>query len=713
MAETKEGPTVEGENDQAREFYQRHYSTEGHANTEVLRVAVEKPLLIHSAREVMAIYEDTVFHPEGAMSKYRLEDVISTLSDRESVQSLNFQNLTDLSVVRADTYKDTTGEATFNYPGFEYKRETVIREVPRRKIKDAKGDVVGMEVEDQLVEIMLVGSDTQRQELAVTLNQIRAEMMSRQDLVEMLRWVWGQTENLEGLVEFYYKNSLTAEAMNRLCNAEGRKDSIMGTEGGVKYREGNEFGDATSVALKCFEIAALSENVEELERLLKRPGIKELFNVTDQEIDDLFLKPENRGGRAINTVLKTWIGEPWRWKKSADPRVDYKKLKDDLIEEGKEDEWKKIEATTRLTKDDVSRDVEENERNMGYRGLLTERGNILVEAEEWQDIEFVWQQVERFIGGGDKSPIFAHHDARDVRFIAWEHLRITGMASDLGKQRYEDGFHHDMGVMTSCDRVKVLFPEVFRYIYAYLKPETRDFGPEGSLGKYPERFTVHYFKNWNLKTEEEEKGGKGKFGERTFQEMRWGYRKDGEGPEEPYYRLGELPWKRLPPKAYNVAALGAYIAGRKEKGLYQWAMRTDWEKEGGLRAFKEASFWHQMAKHMGIAMSAQVVLDGKFRGFYNGVREHDKQVKKGLVKERVREYKKKYILAFWDGLRSLPQWKEWLASRPDEIRGKTSGDTISVPSIWVVKNRISKIGILTPEEARSLPETPFNQDFLK
>lgn len=702
----------------AAEYYARHYPTEGRANVETLRTATEKKLLIHTSREVMAMYEDVEFHPDSAISDFRLEDVIAAIKDRQSAMQLGGKELETLGIVSRITLSGKE-VVVFNYPGFEYKKTTEHEEkvVAKHYGPDGK-TIVSIEKAEVPTEVYLVGTDFQRHDLAENLNNIQAEMVVRQDLAKMLRWVWNQTENLEGLVEFYIKNSLTVEAMDMLCNAEGRTGGLIRTEGGVDYEKGHEFGDAMSVALKCFEISACSENIKVLEGLLKRPGIRELFNVTEPEIDDLFSNPGQTPDRPINKILNKWIGKPWMWKQDYE---DVRSGKDDLKEELK------------------------------YRGLLTEKGNILVDADEYSDIEYIFEQVDRFLGGGIKAPIVLAKDARDARFIAWELLRITGMASDYGRQLYHededlalrrpkgDYYHHDMGRMTSCDRVKVFLPGVFRSIYRYLKTENRDFGPEGSLGKYPDRFSVHYFKGWNIDTtdplgeeertrKEESLGrklgrsetGKGKFGKRTFHEMRWGYKKELEEdkstpgelvamPEEPYYKLGELPWRRLSPKAYNEAALGSYIAGRKDIGLYQFMMKTDWPD---IAIFKDANFWNKIAKHMGISMGPQVVFDGRFRGIYNGNKVHDGGAK-DWAKEQVRNYKKKYLIAFWDGLRSLPQWKEWLASKPDQIRGKTGGDTISVPSIRVVKDRISKIGILTPEEARNLPEIPFNQDFLK
>lgn len=709
----------------AAEYYARHYPTEGRANVETLRTATEKNLLIHTSREVMAMYEDVEFHPDPAISDFRLEDVIAAIKDRQSAMELSVTELRNLGIV---SQLSIGGKEiiTFNYPGFEYKKTTESqKKVVANHYGPDEKTIVSIEVAEIPTELYLTGTDSERNELAKILERIQVGMVARQDLAKMFRWVWNQTENLEGLVEFYMKNSLTADAMDMLFNAEGRMGGPIKTEGGVDYEKGHEFGDAMSVALKCFEIAACSEDVKALEGLLKRPGIRELFKVTDQEVDDLFLKPEQRPSRKINPALEKWIGHPWMWKQT--------------VRSGKGD-----------LKTELPMGTKDNRGNeIGVRGLLTEKGNILVDTEEYSDMEYIFEQVERFLGGGNKAPKFLAKDARDARFIAWELLRITGMASDYGKQLYEDEedlalsrpkgnyYHHDMGAMTSCDRVKVFLPGVYRSIYRYLKTENRDSGPEGSLGKYPDRFSVHYFKTWNVDTtnlpseeerrkKEESLGrklrrseiGKGKFGKRTFHEMRWGYRKGSEEdkftpgkliamPEEPYYKLGELSWRKLPPKAYNQAALGPYIAGRKEIGLFQFMMKTDWPD---IAIFKDANFWNKIAKYMGISMNQQVVFDGKLRGIYNGDDGHDKGAK-NWVKEQVRSYKKKYLVAFWDGLRSLTQWKEWLVHREDEIKeGSGAGVSKHREVIRRIKYRMGRIGVLTPAEAMALPEDASNKE---
>lgn len=739
----------EDSKDKEEDYRKHHQYREGQTQLEIISTGTERYQLIDAGRTFMNGFEDMSLHPDGSVSEYRLEDAIALVGNRKADMSYSRQDLLDLGYLllrkelkrNEDTREiEETGKIveTLTYPGFAYtsKIETLEHE---KKILTPQRTLHHIEVEEEPIQVFVAGTDSQRKELYRNLDKIQSEMTSREDLVKKLRWVWNQTENLEGLVQFYFMGSLTQEAMDALCNSEGRTvpdrmiegkrtPALMKTEGGAEYREGCELGDAIGVALQCFEIAALSEKPGEFEALLKRPGIKFLFKVKDQEIDDLFIPPDKRPDRVLNPSLVKWIGEPWTWNKGVG--VD---RNDNLAKGGKPAE-------------------------LNIRGRLTERGNVLVEPKPG-DLEYIYQQIERFLGGGDAAPNLAAKDARDARFIAWGLLRVTGEASDIGNQWYrarKDNYylgvkkdtiypHHDMGGMTSCDRVKVIAPNIFRKIYRYVKTEIRGFGPDGSLDKYPDRFTVPYLKNWSVDVETDKFGGKDVIhhlydtkwlktnsngekilSKRTFDEMRWGYRagvvkdrlaiEDGvtkKLPEEPAYRLGELPWKLLSPKTFNSAALGPFIAGREKVGLFQLMMRTDWD----IHELKEKSFFERLGQYMGIAMNKQTVFDGRFRGVNDIVMHPDGVIEKiqndGTINEDevVRNYKKKYLLAFWDGIRSLPQYREWIAAPLDSVKDKPGfGNPQSREAIKRMKYRIGRTGIISPEEARNLPEESLVKD---
>jgi len=717
-----------------KEFRARLSPQERRATVEVLNLATEKHQLIDAERTAMQIFEDMSLHKDGTSSEYVLDDVISTVAERRMAMEYNFATLAGMRYIDESTYDPETTEARFAFPGYSYTTVNEIRPVQSGYSTDPEGNIIQYNVDNVPTPIFLVGTDDERKKLSGDLKEVQAEMTARKDLVQMLRYVWDQTENLDGLVLFYLKGSMTNEAMQYLCNSEGRKfvsdvkekkstekpdwgklllsdletpsteeekgSWLKKTEGGAEYREGHEFGDATSVALQCFEIAAVSESPDKLKDLLKRPGARFLFKVTDQEIDDIFLKPTERANRTLNNDLVKWIGEPWQWSR------EIKGIKENLGNEQKS------------------------------RGLLTNKGNVLA-ASDWDSIEHLSQQVERFIGGGDNAPILLKKDARDARFIAWGLLRTTGMASDLGGQRYKqecvDGVvrevvSHDLGGMTSCDRVKVIAPNVFRNVYRYIKPEVRNYGPDGSLDKYPDRFTVQYFKTWNadIKWEVDEKGDpkegskwikdKMSHGKRTYQEMRRGYRagketdlltgKEVDLPAEEAYRLGELPWGLLGGKAYNAAALGPYIAGREKVGLFVYMKRQDWD----IRELKDEATAKNIANFLGIAINAQTVFDGKYRGIYNGNKDHDGKVSP-VVKSEIRDYKKKFFYAWWDGLRSLPQYREWCAMPPDQVKNADKGGgSTSTDPIKRIKYHLGKVQILTPEEAMNLSDQALNTE---
>lgn len=690
----------EKDKNKKEEYEKRHpHYREGQTQLEILSKSTEKHQLIDAGRTFMNGFEDMSLHPDGTVSEYRLEDSISIVGNRKADMSYTRETLLALGYLRV-SQNPRTGEMEerLMFPGFAITSKIEPIE-HQKKILTADGRLHHIEVEEEMMEVPVVGTDGERKNLNEALYQVQAEMTAREDLVKKLRWVWNQTENLEGLVQFYFMGSLTQESMKVLCDAEGRSSAsrekekgreaaLVKTEGGVEYRKGHEFGDAMSVAYQCLEIAALSEKPKEFEDLIKRPGIKFLFNVNDQQINDIFLKPEDRQGRPLNPLLVKWLGEPWTWKKEVG-----RSKKDNL--EGKNSSGTEI-----------------------IRGLLTNKGNVLVDSE-WKEAESIFAQIERFIGGGKESPVLAAKDARDARFIAWALFRVTGEASDLGGQPYfydtdphlgrSAGVYinHEMGGMTSCDRVKVISPNVFRQVYKSLKPEVRSCGPNGSLGKYPDRFTVPYFKSWSGGTEH---------GKRTFQEMRWGYRAGMDVdfvtgsvvqmPEEKAFRLGELPWEDLSPKAYNGAALGPFIAGREKIGIFQHAMRTDYN----INELKDQAFFEKLGQYMGISFNLQTVRDGKFRGVFNGEGVHD-GIAKEKTKDEIRNYKKKFLYAFWDGIRSLPQYKEWMSESFDKVASHpgSTAKRAEVSSIPRITLRLGKIGILSLHEAKNLPTEPLGE----
>jgi hypothetical protein len=718
-----------------QEYRKRHQFREGQTQLEVISTSVERHQLIDAERTFMNGFEDMSLHPDGSVSEYRLEDSIAMVGNRKADMSYSRQDLIDLGYLEETVKevgnpvtkrKEVTKEERLIFPGFGYTSKIEIVK-QRKEIQTPDGITHHFEIEEMPIQVFVPGTNEQREALRNDLHQIQSEMTAREDLVKKLRWVWNQTENLEGLVQFYFMGSLTAESMGNLCEAEGRTipnetnngeriAALTKTEGGAEYRKGHELGDMTGVALQCFEIVALSEKRDELEALLKRPGIKFLFNVSDQQIDDLFLTDQERGGRELDSKLAKWIGEPWKWSPE-------------------------IKSPKKNVKDEKS-----------SRGLLTKHGNVLAESK-WDDLNDIFEQVERFLGGGNDEKVvrrnsLAQKDARDARFIAWAELRVWGMASDLGGQIYHYGADkyldrpegdyvaHEMGGMTSCDRVKVIAPNVFRNIYRFIKTERRSYGPDGSLGKYPDRFTVPYLKTWladikydinDEKTEwvkPDSSGIKKSYGKRTFQEMRWGYREGSETdlltgrvvplPEEPAYRLGELSWESLSPKAYNAAALGPFIAGREKIGIFQNVMRTDFR----IEELKDKAFFEKLAQYMGISFNLQTVRDGKLRGVYNGVKpatkgekSHDDRVDETVKLDLIRNYKKQFFTAFWDGIRSLPQYREWLAGHMDEVKsGIKGGSPIYTEPVRRILYRLGKIGIFTMDEAMKLPTDALNKD---
>jgi hypothetical protein len=751
MTELPTGASTEqGKDDKNKQPEAARHLREGLPNIEVIERSVDPKQLIDASRSYMAIFENMILKPDGTVAEWSMDQVKANLEGRISVMNETLQDLQDMGYLTYKSVVDENGdqqrEATFSFPGYAYTSTVVWAETERRVVQDQDGKIKQESIIGQTVSYE-PGTDEQRKALAEVLTRVDGEMTAREDMVKMARYVWNQTENLEGLVQFYFMGSLTHEAMRILCDAEGRFTGVEGvdrksiltkTEGGAEFRKGHEFGDAMSVSLQCLELAAQSENYEQFKDLVTRPGFKFLFKVSDQEVDDLFLRPEERQGRTLNATLVKWIGEPWSWNKEP---VDFN---------------------------------DPDKKHKGIRGLLTEKGNILVESS-WNDAEHVFEQIERFIGGGSEAKgNMAKKEARDARFIAWEMLRVTGMASDLGGQVYHREYDkeldrpegnyisHEMGGMTSCDRIKVIGPNIFTQVYRFLKPEIRGFGPDGAFQKYPDRFAVPYFKSWTGKghelnddgtvkeVEDLDKDGNRQFveskikmkfvdvGKRSFDEMRWGYRK-GQGydpvlrkmvelPAERAFHLGELQWEGLHPKTYNQAALGIFIAGREKIGLFQYMMRTDWD----IRELKEKTFWEKFAANMGIALNAQVVFNGRFRGIYNGIREGgeaalteadkkdrrkveqakaNKKATDKYVTDEVRNYKKKLVLAFWDGIRSLPQYKEWLAQDADKVATKDRGVMTNkvVSAIDRIRYRIGRIGIIPPDQAKGLPTDATNK----
>lgn len=624
------------------------------SNVEILASQVETPILIHAADELISRYEDEDFHNEGYKNDYAFMHIIDTMLERERNLKLTKEDLNALGIIK--NYQSEKDQAIFEVRGYSYKKKMEEIVVLSEVIKKPSGE------EDKVfkisqIEADVVGSDKQRITLSSKINLLRGEMIARQDLTKMYGTIVRNTENLEGIVqELYYRQSMTPKAMEILFNAEARVNTLKKTEGGAKYESGKERGQARDAAVRCLEIVGCAEDYQKLKDKLQRPGIKFLFNVTDAEIDLLFVPANQRGGLTVNPVLAEWIGDP--------------------------STWTDVNGSLRQKK------VFTNE----IRGKLTKEGNIFVESSQ-DKIDSIKNNIEDFIsakGGKGRSPLKSELLKREAKAVvnsAWGWFRVTGKATTYGYTFYEKNGQKlpfsDMGGVTSCDRIKVMYPEIFRAIYKRNKTETRDWGPDGSFGKY-ERFGVDYDKGLSLETE---------YGKRTVDEIRWGYRAEGNLPEELPKRYGDLDYSQMNVKIFNKSALGMYIAGRPEIGIFQYIMKTNWEH---IKVFQNKDFWTQFAKHMGISLSSEVALDGKLRGSDDRQRE-----------SAVKEYKKRVFLAFWDGLRSLPQWREWLVE--DKSRLDRNG---AHQAHWIdrIKYYIGNTNILSKDEIIKLTFEPFSKD---
>jgi len=668
---------------------------EDQPHMEILRTESNPQIILYAAREIGRLVENGQNNLRTTVSPYVMESVLTQMSDRAGALELGKNDLIKLGLVEPNSINEDTSEAIFTHRGFAYKNEIKQIKVKRGETLDPQGKVISIQVENVDIPIDYIGSDDQRKFLSDKLKIFRNELETRKELSDEHVWLIGNTENLSGLTEFYYRVSCPTEtAMNNLCNAEGQPNGAKKTEGGVEYREGKEFGDTISVALQLHEIVGTSEDYQALKDLVRRPGMQFLFNVTEQEIDDLFLRPDGRKNREIKTILKEWIGEPWKWVDSDQTPLGGGKR-------------------NRKNKDDL--ELETND--LDSRGLLTRCGNINV-GTEWPQIMEIRENIRRFIAGGENVGTIAKRDGEAAENISWEFFRISAKSTELGGAVYKDkgrdgvervAMHHDMGGMTSDDRVKVLMPEVFRSVYKYLKPgETRDWGPEGSFGKYP-RFAVNYFKTWKTEVDGVD---------RSFDELRWGYREDDKAqflgrlvtkPREEALRLGELPWNGQTPKLFNRAALGIYIAGR-DIGIFPQIMNTSWK---GFEDFKDKDFWTKLAKALGISVNAQTAIDGKYRDYlWNGMTEEQKRSGKEAIKNKILDAKKQTFKAFWDGLISLPQWGEWIASEMDRTPRVGVGK-IQVASPELIKNNMLFAGILSKEEIEKLPRAMENSYYEK
>ena len=470
----------------------------------------------------------------------------------------------------------------------------------------------------QIVEHKLavnLGSETERRTEVEKLTKYAEEVRARLKNADMWHYYIQHIEDMGGLTKFYFlANPITPRDLERDWNAspslEERTENFI-TVGGVKFDKDKVLGQMQDSAISLFELIGHSEKEEWFNWLLKSKGMKHLI---DSSLDETKKKE----------LIEKWFGNPDKW-------VDIKK------------------------REGVKTVNEEKER--GERGLLTERGNMFVRADEPESIRLMKERIAEFLGGSETAKLATE--------LAWRKFRFYGCASTVGLEWVYDEKGNrkkvlmDLGGDSSDDIGKVTHPEGYQWYYA---GKGRGGGPIGSLGKIKPFATdvlrATTIENYILPN-----------GETlpivSLWELKWKYG----------IRLGDVNFNRLPDRALTRPYLNMFMAAKgSEFGGGSFDTMTD-EKITSPESFLTPGFWHTLWRNLDVGTTKAVV------AFAGGTIKYP-------TDEELKNYKLEQVRVFLDGLLSQPLAKKWDSEKG--TYGKSSmGGLISEE--WLTKRATERI----------------------
>lgn len=539
--------------------------------------------------------------------------------------------------------------------------------------------------------ITYFGNSEQRREFSERCDGLRSEILTRHLIIKNWSRYMFNRENLTGLVEMYFGPVPSTEAINQLFNLPDRERLAEETEADVKLRH---FGDRIEMAMRLYYINSLCQKPDRFLELRQTPGWQEFIFPPNTESD----------------IIKKWIGEPDKWEPEDEGHRGKIRTRKMLAEEN-----------GALFADDD----EKGENPLGYDKDKDERGwftrvNIFAESNI-QINEELNESIRKFIGGGKTADKTNQEEALAAQMIAYRLFKLWLMADEEGYEIYRnDDTEASLGIFdkkdlqfengpAASDFGKLTAPSLYN-LKNYRRELRRDFGPEGSFGKY-ERFCVSFFRLLKVPVQIEV-GGEEKKEQRSFMELWWGY-PEGEinkktYPMEKALRLGDLPWKSLkdylktemltedgarvlglPWRGVHDEALAnlyltTFMAGRKDVGTYTLALRTQWSKD----ELFDPSFWLKLQKAIDVGIGDGVATFGRFRG-----------MSKEKIGKQKREYKQSIIDAFWEGIASTVEYQKWESERVTIGKGITADEKMTV--VKKIRKTAAKAGI----QLKAIPAT--------
>jgi len=699
----------------------------GYAITEVYRSLPNPEAIRDVTRELMHHHEDISLTLENLSTKYDLTPILAPIRNRRFALSYTNERLRELGIVVEK--KDGTLEA--KAAGFALRVDTKEKERKITKkietqqvdekgnrLTDKEGNLLPPRIEIRTETIETTeekpdfGTNEERKDVVGALQEAEAEIVVRQLIYEHFKHLASNTDNLEGLVQFYLMPQPTAEALNLFFNLKDVQRAKTETAGGGEVKT---FGDKVDMAMRLYYIVALSEKREQLEKLRKTPGWRMIFpnSTPDQPSDEELL----------------WVGSVVNWKdglRRIGDKAENPKEGNDLVEELDKGHRKGFVAKGNIF------------AHAGYQlyeqKRLDEKGKpeyVKVPETGAEQETYVRKKVIEFLGG-DRS-------AEAAEEVAFRLFKLWGVAAEMGFEVYENPkypkgasssykLEYEMGPATD-DFAKITRPWMYQWKQIFEKEGAseeldtstirRDAGPLGTWGRY-DRFYVSIFRRlgYDIKIPEYpeeieiEKKGKGeRWGgevqKRSLVELWWGYSEEKKNikrfeedkggkdvilPSEKAHRLGEIDWDKFGRGIINYSYLGAFMAGRERVGVYQLTRKTDWNPTS-LLELTDPDWWGNFNKYMQVAIHSDLPSEGINR------RTPDEKVPSAL------EVQEEIIRSLWDGIRSLPQYDIW----------KSQGVPVAVTGTpWKVPVHVIPIIVETVEEVTGgrvkLPTEPLEID---
>jgi hypothetical protein len=698
------GPDFEEQEQEAmRRLAQQEEWARGSPSIEALRSASKPELVLSIASDIMGDYED--LERDEAHDRYSLKYYYSAIEDRARALSLSKDELKRRGII--EVIPD--GTVVTKVPGFsietrhEKKERVQIQTVEERTLDEAGGvkrvDTKERRTKETVIEPETVyGTDEQRRVLAETYRAAEDMMVVREKLADLFNYAYlPNTAALAEMTEtFYIKASKFSNAQLRtLFRLPDFSRPIRTPE---DLRKNTVLGDHVDLALRLLYIVSMSETKEKILALMSRPGWKEIVfsGMTDNERDK---------------AVKDWIGDVNGWEIGSDR---YKK-------------------TT------------EAEDEKEIRGRLTKFGNIYAKGDRNEE-QIILRQIklfvmERYMKGTGIDRETAERFATSALTIAYEFFKISGLAAELGIERYQKVKLKDKPVVRApgekpgsglalkdVKRVvdDVNLAEVYTESLAlegdpqtddltklfhfrgyrekeYLKG-TRSVGPEITIPLTEERIAVSLLRLARSKIEN------GQW--RSFIEQWWGYPPEGGVTEEKAKRLGEMDWEisvqldeqqrkmleqqvpeiGLDPKKavieniWSWYTLFLYLAGRKDpiKGIYLFTYAEDFDPS----SFMSPDFWRHKNKFLPIVINSFVKSNGEYRELYRRFGSHDnvEESLRNMVDQSFDNNRRN----FWKGVESLPKAAIWKVQTVKAREETAAGTSTPEKTIWEVAKNVAK-----------------------